>query len=152
MAYKKGSCYTIYAYIAPDGRMYIGKTGSQQGERAGKNGAGYKHCSRFWNAILRYGWDRFEYRVLATVPKTELDAAQKACDLEMEFICRYRTTNIRFGFNTFAKDKPRSYDRLSTVRKNCRIMNKDGVVKQVPGSEFDNYLAKGWKPGYNRIS
>lgn len=152
MPYLKSNCWTIYAYAAPDGRLYIGKTGLQQGNRAGNQGAGYKHCSRFWNAIKRYGWDAFTYQILATVSKEEPDAAQKACDLESQFIRQYKTTNIRFGFNTFVKDTPRSYEKLSQVRKNRRVINKDGIIKQVPDSELERYLQAGWKTGYNRTS
>ena len=150
MPYTKNSFYTVYMYIAPDGRKYIGKTEHQQGARAGFEGAGYKHCSRFWNAIQRLGWDSFSYKVLATISKSQPDAAQKACDLESHYIRYYRTTNILFGFNTQTTDKPRSYAKLSEVRKNRRIINKDGIVRQVPNSEFDRYLQKGWNPGYNR--
>lgn len=152
MPYSKGACYTIYAYSAPDGRMYIGKTGLQQGARAGANGAGYKHCKRFWSAIQHYGWEAFHYQVLATVCKGDDNAAQKACDLEANYIKQYQTTDIRFGFNMCATDSPKSYRKLAEVRKNRRIVNKDGIIRQVADTEFARYLANGWKPGYNRIS
>lgn len=148
MAYLKGDCYTIYAYIAPDGRRYIGKTGSQQSERAGSCGAGYKHCGCFWKAIMRFGWDSFRYEVLATVPKTESNADQLACDLEAKYIREYQTTNISFGFNRFKKDSPRGYEKLSAARKNRRVVNKDGIIKHIPENQFETYIQKGWSPGY----
>lgn len=148
MAYVKSDCYTIYSYIAPDGRRYIGKTGSQQGERAGNDGAGYKHCGCFWKAIERFGWESFRYEVLATVPKDEPDAAQKACDIEAQYIRKFQTTNIRFGFNRFKKDTPRTYEKLAASRKNRRVVNKDGIIKQIPGTEYERYIKKGWSPGY----
>lgn len=148
MPYLKSPVYTVYMYIAPDGRRYIGKTGLQRGARAQNQGAGYKHCRKFWNAIQRYGWNTFVYRVLATIPKSEPNAAQKACDLETEFIQKYQTTNTRFGFNTYTTDKPRSYARLAEIHRNRRVVNKDGIIKKVPGTEFEGYIRKGWKPGY----
>lgn len=152
MPYTKSEYYTIYAYIAPDGRRYIGKTGSQKNERAGHGGANYKHCGCFWKAIIRYGWDAFEYEVLATIPKSDDNANQKACELESRYIMQYQTTNIRFGFNRFKKDSPRSYDKLAKARRNRRIVNKDGIIKQISQSEFESYLKKGWNPGYKGAS
>lgn len=152
MPYRKSSVYTIYMYVALDGRGYIGKTGLQRKARAQANGAGYKHCSQFWNAIKRYGWNTFRYQVLATVSKDEPDAEQKACDLESSFIQKYQTNNIRFGFNTYTKDKPRSYKKLSEVRRNRRPMHKDGVTRQIPQADYNRYLEDGWVPGYNRSS
>ena len=152
MPYTKNDYYTIYAYIAPDGRRYIGKTGSQQNERAGHGGRGYKHCGCFWKAIKTYGWDSFTYEALAIVPKAIPGADKKACELEAFYISQFRTTNIRFGFNRFKKDSPRSYEKLSEVRKNCRIINKDGITKQVLSTEYDRYIKNGWTPGYNRTS
>ena len=152
MAYLKCDCFTIYAYIGPDGRRYIGNSGSQRAERAGNGGSGYKHCSCFWKAIQRFGWDSFKYEILATVPKSQTNAAQLACDLEARYIREYQTTNIRFGFNRFKSDSPRSYAKLSESRRNRRVVNKDGVIKHVPESQFDTYIQKGWNPGYKQIT
>lgn len=148
MAYNKSSNYTIYAYIAPDGRRYIGKTGAQQHARAGSGGAGYKHCGRFWKAITRYGWESFKYEILAVIPKSIQNAAEIACKKESEYIQRYQTTNILYGFNRNKVDTPRTYEKLSQARKNRRVVNKDGVVRHIPGNEFDVYIANGWNPGY----
>lgn len=150
MAYLKGTCYTIYMYTAPDGRHYIGKTGNQQAERSGLNGIGYKHCRRFWDAIEAFGWESFTYKVLATIPKSDPDAEKKACEEESRFIRQYHTTDPRFGFNTFAKDTPRSYAKLAESRRGRRVINKNGVIKQIPGSEFEKYLQDGWSAGFAR--
>lgn len=150
MPYIASDVYTIYRYIAPDGKCYVGKTGIQQGDRAGPGGSGYKHCKRFWAAITEYGWEAFRYEILAVVEKDEEDSAQKACDLEKKYITQFQTTNPEYGFNTLSGDTPRTYERLAEARKNRRVINKDGVIKQVPGSEFESYISLGWKPGYNR--
>lgn len=152
MPYLKSDCYTIYAYVAPDGRRYIGKTGSQQAERSGNGGVRYKHCSCFWKAINRFGWEAFDYEVLAIISKNELNAAQKACDLEARYIMQYQTTNIRFGFNRLKKDSPRNYEKLSATHRHRRVVNKDGVVKHIPESELDGYIKKGWNAGYKSTS
>lgn len=152
MAYRKSNSYTIYAYIAPDGRRYIGKTGAQRNARAGNGGSGYKHCGCFWKAINRFGWGSFQYEILAVIPKDEPDAAQKACDAEARFIMQYRTTDIKFGFNRCKKDSPRTYSKLSQSRKNRRVIHKDGTIRHIPEAEFTKYLDKGWIPGYKGTS
>lgn len=151
MPYNKSDVFTIYRYIAPDGRSYIGKTGLQQGARA-QQGAGYRSSSRFWNAIQQYGWETFKYQVLAVVPKNLPNAEKRACLLESRYIKEYRTLSPLFGFNMRPKDAPKNYEKLSEVRKNVRPMSKDGVTKQIAESEYARYLADGWKPGYNRTS
>ena len=149
MPYLKNSYYTIYMYTAPDGRRYIGKTRLQQGARAGANGAGYKSCRRFWKAIQEFGWNSFEYRVLATIP---LSDPASACRVESEFIQKYHTTNLVYGFNVMRSDAPRKYEKLAASRRNRRIMHKDGVVRQVPASEVSRFTQAGWLPGYSRAS
>jgi len=51
--------YTIYIHKNKiNGKVYIGQTG-QDPKKRWDNGNGYKTCSRFWNAIQKYGWDNF---------------------------------------------------------------------------------------------
>lgn len=149
MPYLKNSFYTIYMYIAPDGRKYIGKTRLQQGARAGAQGAGYKSCSRFWKAIREFGWDSFEYRVLATVPLSE---PKTACEIESDFIQKYCTTDPLFGFNVLRSDVPRQYEKLAESRRHRRIMHKGSVVRQIPAESVSEFLESGWKLGYSRTS
>lgn len=152
MPYLKSPMFTVYRYIAPDGRSYIGKTGLQQGARAQHNGAGYKSCPRFWAAIQKHGWEKFTYQVLAEIPKTTPDAEKKACELESRFIKEFRTTNSLFGFNERMIDVPKNYSKLAAARRCMRPMYKEGIVRQIPKTDYARYLADGWKPGYNRTS
>lgn len=55
----KGECYmnnyTIYMHKNKiNGKIYIGQT-SQEPKKRWDNGRGYIDCSRFYNAILKYG-------------------------------------------------------------------------------------------------
>lgn len=144
----KPNVYTIYSYTAPDGRKYIGKTGLARKARSGKDGVGYKTSGRFWDAILNFGWKNFKYDVLASVNKDEIAAEEKAFLLETHYIRKYRTTDIRFGFNKYQKDVPRNPEKQSASRLNYRVIHKDGVYKQVPGSQFESYISDGWAPGW----
>lgn len=152
MPYRKSDYYTIYLYRAPDGRVYIGKTSLPRGYRAGAGGIGYRHCSRFWKAIEQYGWEAFEYEVLATVRKSEVNAEKRACELETAFIQKYQSHNAEYGFNRQLTDKPRSYEAVARLHQGRRIVNKDGIVRQVLREEFDSYIQQGWSPGYKKAS
>lgn len=149
MPYLKNPFFTIYMYTAPDGRKYIGKTRLQQGARAGAQGAGYKTCKRFWKAIQEFGWDSFEYQVLATIPLSE---PERACKVESDYIQKYHTTNLCFGFNIMRKDVPRRYDKQSESRRGRKIMHKGSAVRYVPMSDVPALLESGWELGYSRAS
>ena len=46
-----------------NGKCYIGQTFQKPNERW-KNGNGYRNQPKFYNAILKYGWDNFEHIIL----------------------------------------------------------------------------------------
>ena len=47
-------------------KKYIGITCQEPYyKRFNGNGSGYKTSARFWNAIQKYGWDKFEHTILA---------------------------------------------------------------------------------------
>lgn len=80
-----------------NGKIYIGQTQQELKIRFGHNGANYKHCSHFWNAIQKYGWDNFEHIVLISGVSLEL-----ANIFEEELIRKYNTMNNRLGYNMIA--------------------------------------------------
>lgn len=85
--------YTVYMHRLFDGRVYIGITGKEPEERW-KNGRGYYHSKRFYNAIKKYGWTAFEHIVLeAGLTKEQ---AEKR---EVELIAELDSTNRSKGFN-----------------------------------------------------
>ena len=76
-------------------KKYIGITCQEPYyKRFNGNGSGYKTSARFWNAIQKYGWDKFEHTILAEgVEKIE------AHNLEKYYIKLYKTQNDRYGYN-----------------------------------------------------
>lgn len=85
--------YLIYIHTAPNGKMYIGQTNNIKKRWAG-NGNRYKTQSLFHKAILKYGWNNIEHKIISTnLTKEEADFQ------EMFYISAYNTTNIKFGYN-----------------------------------------------------
>lgn len=80
--------YVIYEHISPSGKHYIGQTSWKPEKRWGCKGYRYLLKRKdgsfvqriFANAILRYGWDNFEHRILFT-GLSKLDADMIETDL-----------------------------------------------------------------------
>lgn len=86
--------YTIYMHKNKINRkIYIGQT-KQKPEKRWDNGRGYIDCSKFYNAILKYGWDNFKHIILYQNLSKE-----QANYLETQLIEQYKTTNDKFGYN-----------------------------------------------------
>lgn len=89
-----GENYYVYIHTNRiNGKMYIGIT-SKEPRIRWNNGSGYIKCSRFYNAIKKYGWDNFEHQIFASrLTKDE------ACNMERLLIKKLKTQNPSFGYN-----------------------------------------------------
>lgn len=85
--------YIVYKHTSPVGKIYIGIT-KMNPIRRWANGLGYKNCSHFFNAILKYGWDNIRHEILYT-ELTQEEAEYK----EKELIIKYNSNNSDFGYN-----------------------------------------------------
>lgn len=57
--------YVIYSHINKiNQKRYIGQTKQTLSRRFRKDGKGYIHCVKFYNAIQKYGWDNFDHEIL----------------------------------------------------------------------------------------
>lgn len=88
--------WTVYCHVnKTNGKMYIGITGrSDPRLRWGRSGAKYRQCSRFYNAIKKYGWDGFEHRILDDGLSKE-----EASEKERDYVSFYETDNPDKGYN-----------------------------------------------------
>lgn len=87
---------TFYVYVhtnKTNGKKYFGIT-SQIPTRRWRNGKGYKHCIKFYHAILYYGWEGFYHEVLFEGLTEEAAKAK-----EIELISEFRTTEDEYGYN-----------------------------------------------------
>ena len=76
-------------------KVYIGETCQLKLNDRWKNGAGYKTCSSFYNAIQKYGWDNFEHLILEQGDWTSETIAKK----ENYYINLYDAKNPEKGYN-----------------------------------------------------
>lgn len=83
--------FIVYKHTAPNGKSYIGIT-SKSPELRWKDGHGYQGQKKFYNAILKYGWDNFTHEILFEGLTKEL-----ACQREIELIRQY--DSVRNGYN-----------------------------------------------------
>ena len=106
--------YIVYKHTSPSGKFYIGITGQDTERRWRRGGSGYKprkdYSCRFYNAILKYGWDNFKHEIL--YDNLTKEEAEK---IERELIDKYDLTNPEYGYkdNQFIKKKSRYCRPLS---------------------------------------
>jgi len=84
----------LYQHINKiNNKSYIGKTENIE-KRWANNGKNYQTCPRFWSAIVSYGWDNFEHKILLTCESVEEINLK-----EKEYILKYNTSDPNFGYN-----------------------------------------------------
>lgn len=95
----------IYKYTSPSGKNYIGQTTKTLQERAGYSGDGYKRCTLFYKAILKYGFMNMKSEILESFSEEDLDTLiYKLNSAEEYYINKYNTIapngyNLRAGGN-----------------------------------------------------
>lgn len=86
--------YTVYTHKNKiNGKVYVGQT-KQKPEKRWNNGKGYKTSTKFYNAILKYGWDSFEHNIVASGL-----TLKQANELEQSLISIYKSNQDEFGYN-----------------------------------------------------
>lgn len=130
--------YSVYMHInKANGKMYVGYTGTDPEKRWAK-GHGYCNQPRFYEDILKFGWDGFYHIVLVTDLNKE-DAMQT----EGNIIRTNKTYLPENGYNTHtngAIDGIPPYDPLKPV-----ICVETGEVFRTPEQAAK---AKGLSSGY----
>ena len=87
--------YSLYIHTNKiSNKKYIGITNQIPASKRWKNGFGYKKSPRFFNAIVKYGWNNFYHQIIY-----ENLTKEEAETLEKEYIKKYDTTNEQYGYN-----------------------------------------------------
>lgn len=93
-----------------NGKIYVGQT-CQNPSRRWRNGEGYKGCSYFYNAILKYGWDNFEHIIL------EEGLTKKEANIKEQFWIKFfNSTNPNKGYNLKSGGNDCSYSEKSKIK------------------------------------
>lgn len=94
----EGKNCTVYLHINPKNRkVYVGIT-NQNVYKRWKNGHGYVKCKKFYNAILRYGWDNFKHIIFCNTDKG------KALLLEKILVKHYKNKNLSYNITDGGED------------------------------------------------
>ena len=122
--------FFVYMHrLKEDGRVYIGQScSSSLGERSGSNGYRYKGCTKFYNAIQRYGWDAFDHIVLADNLTLE-----EANQLEASYITQYDSINN--GFNIYEGGRNHLYTVEQRYQMSERMKGEKNPNYGKPRSE-----------------
>ena len=85
--------YSVYIHLFPNNKVYIGIT-KQKPENRWNNGKGYKNNDYLANAILKYGWNNIEHKILySNLTKEEAEIK------EVELIREYKSNIKEYGYN-----------------------------------------------------
>lgn len=57
--------FVVYDHLFPNGKHYIGITCVKPINRRWRRGSNYKKQPKMYNAILKYGWENIQHRVIA---------------------------------------------------------------------------------------
>lgn len=110
--------FYVYMYTSPSGKHYVGRTCQEKSRRSGGKGYGYKTSTAFWNAIQKYGWDNFEYKVLEeNIKCNDID------ERENYWIDYYHSSIEENGYNLL---KPKDTHKIASeeTRKKQSIAHK----------------------------
>lgn len=90
--------YIVYLHINPKNKkVYVGIT-NQDVYRRWKNGHGYTKYKKFYNAIMKYGWDNFKHIVLCKTCK------DRALLLEKTLVKYYKSRNLSYNITDGGED------------------------------------------------
>lgn len=133
---KKWKVYVLINKI--NRKMYIGTTSQNEKDRWG-HGKSYKRQD-FGKAVKEYGWDNFEHIIL--IEGLEEDAAY---EVEKELIKKYKTNDVRYGYNISAGGKGNSRKTSKETKEKISKTNMNKNGKKVFQYSEDGKFIKEWE-------
>lgn len=142
----------IYVHINKiNGKKYIGQTVQKLQDRWGR-GSEYSTCTHFYNAIMKYGWDNFEHKIL----ECGLDY-DKLDEREAYWIQYYDSINngynIKLGGsnqklteehkNKIQESNTKTLGRAVICLNTKKIYNSVNAAKKDTGAEHINQCCSG---------
>lgn len=129
--------WSVYCFIAPNGKRYVGIT-SRKPEYRWNEGKGYKYNPHLHNAIQKYGWENFVKEIIAdNLP--ELFAKE----LEVFYIKEWDLMNPIKGYNqTIGGDGAPGLVRTEAAKKNAKEGQRGSTTKKVLQFNVDGTFIK----------
>ena len=133
--YNGNYCVYLHTNII-NGKKYVGIT-CQEPNKRWKNRTGYnprgKGKSKFYNAILKYGWNNFEHEIVASNLTRE-----EANNFEHILIISLKTNNSEYGYNitdggdgwTRIKHTEKTKQKISESNKGKIAWNKGKLLTE----------------------
>lgn len=151
----------IYKYTNKiNGKIYIGQTMNEKARKyAHKNNRPKGENSLFHNAIDKYGWDNFEYKVLFKISSSSRQDLSNSLDSKERLCIKYYdTTNKSKGYNIDKGGNSGTHTRKDIEYNNSKI--KLSVSKPVVQlsleweyiTEYENCYVASEKTGISRSS
>ena len=113
--------YKVYVHQNKiNGKLYVGQTKQSLTDRFGLNGQRYKRCTKFCNAIQKYGWHNFNHILI--LDNLTLDEANI---LESELIKKYDTINNGYNLTTGGSSEYQYPDEIRKQISLSRIGEKN---------------------------
>jgi group I intron endonuclease len=115
--------YSVYVHFFPNYKVYVGI--SKNCEKRWRNGLGYIHNKHLHFAILKYGWDNIEHKILF-----ENLTKEQAEKKEIELISFYQSNNPEHGYNIesggnhIGKMSDETKQKLSIAHKGKKLSNE----------------------------
>jgi len=89
---KDSVLWTVYEHKSPSGKVYVGITHYEDPNDRWQNGKGYCKSPFFYPAIIKYGWNNIEHRIVAT------NLSRKdAGNLERKLIKKYKDSHLSYN-------------------------------------------------------
>ena len=128
--------YCVYCHTFPNGKRYIGITNNT--ENRWRNGDGYKHQKKVWNAIVKHGWDNIRHEILIDGITKE-----KAQELEKKLIAEFDSIQNGYNVSVGGEGTNATYlhpDLLEAIGFTRRRYGTNALIDFVDGGRFDPKL------------
>ena len=128
--------WTIYMYVFPNGKRYIGKTCRKMIQRQHSDWSGYKRCTLLWKAIQRYGVENIKTVILEERVMEDSESGE----IERFYIDKYKTNCNRHSNPSYGYNLTDGGEGVSGVK--LRGEDYEKRVKQLRGAQ-KAYLDRG---------